>query len=704
MRTTTALVLVALLAGGCGAKRLVSMGDELARTGAWEGALEYYEQAAVRHPDDPVLQQKVSQARDAAVGQRVESSRSALDAGQYERAWHELSAAVDVDADDPRLASLGDDVADAWSAAVLADLAAGDLDRAYDQGVRLNKRFRSSRQASAALGQVRRAWRDEATARLQARDYPAAVGLLDRALGYDPGQADLQADRRVAVSHWVDALRTGASRAERSGRYGTALASQALAAQLSGDSRDAELRDQLRRRLLDERAVLVGTRLEGRRLDRLAQALALRVEAPAVRWAPGAAGARVGGVLHQPPADCHDEVAVHTGAHEFVAGMVQESNPDWERHRQALHDARESLRDAAENEAHLVQGLDEARTKVDRADRELARLHQELNEARRVAADTGAEVVRARERLEPAVAAAAEVAKLREERQRLQEAIRVAREALEALRDEARASGTRPDPDALSAAEAALAQAREDLEALGELPEALLDRASAAPELREAYEEALRQDGVAQALLRQAEEELEAGRARVQRAEARVREIEGSLDDVRQEQVRLRHMVDRAEEDLDRTPRYVDVPRVEVYNFEIQDVQRVCAVHASLDVSRPEEWTATASTSDRTWRGNPAVGLDADPLVFPRSDASLIAEADASLVGPIASALHHEVDGVRESLIHEAQAVRAEDQEAALAAWIVAWNLRPQGPPPAGLEELIREELGGVSLAGLVAP
>ena len=95
--TIAAIVVMALLAGGCAASRAFGRGDTAARLGDWDAAVEHYRKAVQEEPENAEFQIALQRAMISASGLHIDAARLAEARGQLDEALREFRRASDYD-------------------------------------------------------------------------------------------------------------------------------------------------------------------------------------------------------------------------------------------------------------------------------------------------------------------------------------------------------------------------------------------------------------------------------------------------------------------------------------------------------------------------------------------------------------------------------------------------------------------------------
>jgi general secretion pathway protein D len=95
--TIVAIVVLAMLAGGCAASRAFGRGDSSARLGDWDAAVEQYRQAVQADPDNVQYKIALERAMISAAGVHIDAARLAEARGQLDDALREFRRASEYD-------------------------------------------------------------------------------------------------------------------------------------------------------------------------------------------------------------------------------------------------------------------------------------------------------------------------------------------------------------------------------------------------------------------------------------------------------------------------------------------------------------------------------------------------------------------------------------------------------------------------------
>ena len=94
---TITVVLLAMLAAGCGAGRTFGKGEEAARSGDWDAAVEYYRKAVQAEPNRPDYTIALQRAMIAASQRHLDEARIFEARGQLDEALREYRRASEFD-------------------------------------------------------------------------------------------------------------------------------------------------------------------------------------------------------------------------------------------------------------------------------------------------------------------------------------------------------------------------------------------------------------------------------------------------------------------------------------------------------------------------------------------------------------------------------------------------------------------------------
>ncbi|MBN2799367.1 MAG: hypothetical protein JXX28_09495 [Deltaproteobacteria bacterium] len=643
---------LALTLGACGAARDLRLGDASAAQGDWVSAVDWYARAAERRPDDLALAASLEDARVQAVEQLLASARERFERGDVLGAGADLVQAHRIGPADGRVLATRVELGGIVASRLRDATAAGDLEGATQRLVELRRGFPSQEQADALEDALMRAWLDWAAAEAAAGRHAAA---RDRILALEqqfPMDGVISGQSARIQSAWVGSLRQSATRKEREGRFAEAYTEAALSSALSGTTVDAAHRDQLRRSFLEHRGLVIAPSLQGppQRVGQLSAmvASALGQGGPAT-WRPGTREAEVGGLVRLDPLSCVEEVIALPGEHPYVSGTREVLNPDWAALDQRSDQLRHRYHALVEEEQALTDRRAAAEEALPRAQETEVSARDAVTDARRVLADVELERARAEDALDAAqqakdalVAGTPPTAELRA----LAEQVPARRAVLEGLRAQVDAAAV-----ALDRAEAAFQQAHAEVLALAE-------------ELRGATQE---------------------------------------LAQVRERRLQTRTELDGVVEEQRRTPRLLQQDLVSIYHFEVQEWTRTCSATLKVRLSGPggdqeQVLSASAQTRDRTWLGNPQVGLAPDPLLFPVSDRLLQEEVDEGVAQALVAVVGDQIQQERSHLL--ARTAGERDQERLLSDLLLAWMMDPARAPET-LLPLLRQRHGQFELSYL---
>jgi tetratricopeptide (TPR) repeat protein len=243
---------------GCG-NRALKRGDGAAAIGDWKRATQEYREALQHDPNNVALQAKYAQVRTQAVTQALARAQQLLEDKQFEAAQVEADYAVTLDEANPAALALQRTVRRAVAVEMVAQATAaaerGESDRALELLARaptiskdeevLRLIATSQGRVAAAVSRAADALRAQAAAGIEpARNYPQAIGLLERVAQLDPAQAPLLAATRTQYERWntaeYDRLLGLGDAALASQHWATAAGHYARAAQLRPGGRADE--------------------------------------------------------------------------------------------------------------------------------------------------------------------------------------------------------------------------------------------------------------------------------------------------------------------------------------------------------------------------------------------------------------------------------------------------------------------------------
>ncbi|MGE0042972.1 MAG: tetratricopeptide repeat protein, partial [Vicinamibacterales bacterium] len=96
---------LAIVMAGCAASRAFSRGENAARAGDWDSAVEYYRQALLDQPDKPEYKIALERATAAAASVHADRGRAAEEAGRLDEALREYRRSLEFDPTNRQVAS-----------------------------------------------------------------------------------------------------------------------------------------------------------------------------------------------------------------------------------------------------------------------------------------------------------------------------------------------------------------------------------------------------------------------------------------------------------------------------------------------------------------------------------------------------------------------------------------------------------------------
>lgn len=643
-RLASPLLILAL--SGCAAHHNLKLGDALADDGNWADALDHYEIAHAKRPNDPGVDAKVEKAARMAVGDYVDSATAAIDGSDLRSAHDALEAARKIDPASDEIAMLTDRLAEVVVATVHKDVVSGDLDVAYRVATEARGWYPARADLDGAVTEVREAVHAEAVRLTDAGRFSDAMARIALIGSYEQNSTDLPRWRGAIALKWADDLMAKAKVDEKAGRIASAYVRTTGAAAIGGRTDDAAARDRLRAALVGSDGLIVDVNIrgDGDEAARLDDAIARGVHtAPAVHVADVKSPGLVVNVTLGTPT-YGDTVTTEVGEQRYLAGTRQIANPAF---AARLGDEERAADDAvrARHAEHEVRGM-------------LIAAQHELDDAR--------------DDLRP-LAEAHELAQTR-----LREAGHAADDALARMQTaEADVETARTSGADLAGPAAALATARTAyLDARGRVEAASTDEVTA----RDPWQTATARVASAEEAVASREQDVASAGSVTLRAE------EAALAAVRA---------------LDGVPPIIDDDLWATYRYPIEDHTRQCGVTAMIDVGgATRRLGGQASTTDAWHRAYVQYGVSEDPLQYAVSDDALAAAAWRTVEDPVVTAINGAIDAWRGDLVRRAQT--SPDAEGATKAWVVAALANPSASPP-GFDAFLAAQYPGID-AAWIAP
>jgi hypothetical protein len=358
------LVSGSLMLGGCGPKKVLQLGLDLAQAGRTVEACEALAEGQLRFPGDSGLAVAAASTCSEAMSVLAAQADAAIAAGDLSSARHLADRALRLRAEDPGARALLVRVVGAH---------VGEAERAWSAG----EEAQALRVASALAG-----WRaGEPSVGAWVSDWWAAVA--DRSVAEARAGRFAEARARldtVAASMAGAAAALAGARAEIDRVHGRELVEQALASEASGALSSAWMWARSAA-ALDPVHGALAQRLWGAWFARNAMSVAAttRDRQPRSGWLAQQLGeGALGGllvpavaqrpqaelVISRSPTACTVEVDVRGAQHAYVSGTVQVPNPDFGAARAALDGAAASLRSARDGAAQATARSDAARASV----------------------------------------------------------------------------------------------------------------------------------------------------------------------------------------------------------------------------------------------------------------------------------------------------------------------------------------------------
>ncbi|MFH1468053.1 MAG: hypothetical protein ABIO70_26945 [Pseudomonadota bacterium] len=690
-----ALLVLALLAAGCGWRHELAAGNAAAADQDWLAAVAHYQAAAEARPEDRAIAGRLMDAQKNAIDALVEQAAAARDGGQPERALDLLEQAEELLPRQLPVALLREEIVGQLAAAVrevLQGEGEDPLAAAVEAWAAFAQRF-PVHPETARLGDDLSASLAAETAKMIAdHSYADAAVRLERFQDRLP----IDAPRASLREAWSKDLLGQAAVARKRGQRATAWVCTALAGGLTGQPAPGARE---REAFLDAHALILGPRVSGDKaaLERLLGPGLARLErSPGLRWSPAARRPDFGGTLAL-GAPRFSQSAKPTVAVREVPGEARDhENPAWVEASRKAQEAADALTQAATEEQRAIAARAAEQRHLDDLRAGVAAIQGELNEVQAAFDDAQAAALAARAALDEALGAQQSVTQMDAQRAALEAAVAAAQarleEALAALE-----RGEAPGPEvearrALDDARAALQASPRPTNLVWELSRHVPDRASTLAGKERDVEQAR---AALDARRAPVQDQLDA----VERAEARVAEEDGNVQAALDAQAEARRAQEAAQAERDALPQSIFGPVIDRIEIPVQAHLRTCALELVVRLTQPDgskiEHTlrAQAETRDEERGAVPDLDLPADPLEFPDGDLQLQARAEAELGRQVGGLLAKVQELAAQWEL--AQAGAAKDDEARLRALLLAWLASPpsegglldlrDAPDPAGL-------------------
>ncbi len=677
---------------GCGWKRDLAQGNNAAERDDWVAAAHHYQAAAAAHPDDPALEKRLSEAQDKAIATLLGQARKARESGDLDQAVNLVEQAEDLHPRQLEVGLLREEFIGQMAEGVRAVLADAEIEdptaAAFETWTTFAARFPVHPETAHLRDLLEEALADEITMLVDSKEFALASERLQAFSDKLPSRTQ----QKAVQAAWANHLLAQGNTASRNRKRASAWVTTALAAGLTGDTQHATLRDQRRKDFLRYHAVIFGPRLQADSRDDLSR-LQSRLEAalehtPAVRFAPGAPRAGVGGSLRLGAPEWDQGSKPTVAIHEFPGPEREHENPRYLNAKRDIDQAQASLESAQRRENELTASRAAEQRRLDSIREGLRSVEQILEGAHQAHAAAQAEATRAQAGLDEAVGAEKTVEQLNAQRDALQaevdDAQAVLDQAIAALEAASQGDGDVADANtAVSAARRGLEDARSTLDA--------------APKPTNLSRELARHVGTRagqlaekQRLAEQARAELERQQAPVQdqldsiaRIELRISEVDAEMESSRTTQADAQRQLEAARARLEGVPETIFGPTIERVEIEVLAHVRSCVVELRVDLQQGSErtqrtLTARAETRDDERVAVPEHALEADPLAFPKSDAELQADAQADLARQLRGLVADQLETLRTGQLE--LAATQGDPEAKLRALLLAWLAGPPNP------------------------
>jgi hypothetical protein len=188
--------------------------------------------------------------------------------------------------------------------------------------------------------------------------------------------------------------------------------------------------------------------------------------------------------------------------------------------------------------------------------------------------------------------------------------------------------------------------------------------------------------------------------------QAEQRAIQQELNDLLQERGLMSNEYSLLLAEYSAMPETVMRQRTEVFSYDIRDWTRVCTVSADMSGVRPaqpdmvqhlEGHSLTRDGSNPPYRRFGVVG---DPLRYPKSNTTLVENAEVVMQRQMRDWLKRALTEVRADRLARAQRTGGSDVDAAAADFLVAWMLSPR-VAPAGLNDFVTQAYGKMDIKWL---
>ncbi len=721
------------LASGCGWKRDLAQGNAAAERGEWVQAVEHYRAAAAQNPDDKALDARLAQAMDKAVASLVEQAGAARTGGQPDAALDLLDQAEGIQPRQLEVALLREEIVGELAQSVHLALDADDdpVGQAYTAWVPFAERFPVHPETARLRDAIKAALASEAQALVVAQDHATAHARLSAFEDRLPVEQELAQVR----SAWAESLADQANAAARRRQPATAWVSMALAAGLSASSEHSQQRDAYRQAFDRAHAVVLGPRMvasDRAALARLDSRITALFQHSAVRWAPGAPRATVGGSIRLGEPRWDQSAKQTVAVHEYPGPERDHENPAWQQAKADLDQAQAALGEAVKSEERILASRAAEQRSLEGMRQGLAAVELSLEGVRQDFARAEGEATGAQAALAESLGASESVTQLQDQRAALQVEVDGAQAQLDAAVADLEAAGQGAGD--VAQANEAVSQARRAVEDRRAALDAAPKPTNLMRELARHVPTRAGQLAEKEQLLERARAELEERQAPVQdqldavaRLAARIVELDAGLEGSREAQSEAQRGVEEAQARLAQVPETIFGPTIERVEIPVQSHLRSCTGELSLElhsgsgrnVELTRKLTARAETRDEE---RPAVeehGLEANPLAFPESDAELQARVEAELAKQLRTQLEDQVRLL--SGAHLQAAGAATDPEVQLRELLLAWLLAPSSqvadpyaqpgvvaeqaaPGPAEALASALDERWGLSQLGWLAP
>lgn len=357
--------------------------DNLASRGEWEEAYTAYAKAAEKRPDDATAVTGRNNARDKVVAGAVEAAEAALARDDYEGCVAELTRAESFDPDAPEVYRVKAKADAAIRQALITAWESGDARAAYGLAVRARKLFPKAEYLEATFGQLRGHYTTRAVELLKTKKFDVSLAAVRTIVEFEPEQKSAMAPLETKILEaWADDLVAKATVHVRAKRLGAAAALYAHAYELAGRKADLDQAHAVAKTLAPTAAAAVKIDVTGVPVRSAAMKAAVATGLAGIPDTTSTSAAPALAVKVSTPAPrCSETDNITKAEQDYISGQVEKPNPDYGSISKQLTAARAEEAAAKSASEKLWPQLQAAETQVTKYDTALKDAEKKQAEA-----------------------------------------------------------------------------------------------------------------------------------------------------------------------------------------------------------------------------------------------------------------------------------------------------------------------------------